>query len=147
VSDDYIAPALTAACHFNQLSTAQLLIKRGHISTQNLTEALSDACLYGHMRIVIWLISDVMTLSHTDRITWLLTAACARGDMRDIQQLATQVDRDVTRVMSQALRFACNNGREDVVKWLTSHTTADVSSLGVIYKPYGEMTSLMVACE
>jgi glycine cleavage system aminomethyltransferase T len=101
----------------------------------------------GHMRIVRWLISDVMTLSHADRIRWLLTAACARGDMRDIQQLATQVDSDVTRVMSQALRVACNNGRDDVVKWLTSHTTADVSSLGVIHKQYGEMTSLMVACE
>jgi hypothetical protein len=121
--------------------------RHGHINTQNLTEALLDACVNGYMRIVIWLISDVMTLSHTDRITWLLTAACACGDMRDIQQLAIQVDRDVTRVMSQALRVACFNGREDVVKWLTSHTTADVSSLGVVYKQDGEMTSLMVACE
>jgi hypothetical protein len=86
------------------------------------------------MRIVKWLISDVMTLSHTDRIRWLLITACARGDMSDIQQLATQVDSDVTRVMSQALRVACYNGRDDVVKWLTSHTTADVSSRGVIHE-------------
>jgi hypothetical protein len=99
------------------------------------------------MRIVKWLISDVMTLSHTDRITWLLIAACARGDMSDIQQLATQVDSDVTRVMSQALRVACYNGRDDVVKWLTSHTTADVSSRGVILSVDGEVTSLMVACD
>jgi hypothetical protein len=147
VSDDDIATALSAACQFNQLSTAQLLVRHGHINTQHLTKALLDACRNGHMRIVKWLISDVMTLSHTDRIKWLLIAACARGDMSDIQQLATQVDSDVTRVMSQALRVACDNGRDDVVKWLTSHTTADVSSLGVIYDTDGEVTSLMVACD
>jgi hypothetical protein len=73
-----------------------------------------------------------MTLSHADRIRWLLFTECARGDMRDIQQLAALVDSDVTRVMSQALRVACDNGRDDVVKWLTSHTTADVSSFDVV---------------
>jgi hypothetical protein len=99
------------------------------------------------MRIVKWLISDVMTLSHTDRITWLLIAACARGDMSDIQQLATQVDSDVTRVMSQALRVACYRGRDDVVKWLTSHTTADVRSFGLMPTVRGEVTSLMAACD
>jgi hypothetical protein len=53
----------------------------------------------------------------------------------------------VTRVMSQALRVACHNGRDDVVKWLMSHTTADVSSRGVIREPDGEVTSLMTACD
>jgi ankyrin repeat protein len=100
------------------------------------------------VRIVTWLTSDVMQLSQSDRIKWLLlTTACARGDLSDIKQLATQVDSDVTRVMSQALRVACYNGRDDVVKWLMSHTTADVNSRGVIDKQVdGEVTSLMVAC-
>jgi hypothetical protein len=65
--------------------------------------------------------------------------------MSDMKQLATQVDSDVTRVMSQALRVACHCGRDDVVKWLTSHTTADANSRGVIIQQvYGEVTSLMV---
>jgi hypothetical protein len=147
VSDEYVARALSAACQYNQLSTAQLLVRHGHISTKDLTKALSHACKIGHMRIVRWLISDVMTLSHTDRIRWLLVTACARGDMSDIQRLATQVDSDVTRVMSQALRVACYRGRDDVVKWLTSHTTAAVSGLGLVHETNGEVTSLMVACE
>jgi hypothetical protein len=67
--------------------------------------------------------------------------------LSDIQQLATRVHSDVTSVMSQALRVACYNGRHDVVKWLTSHTTADVSSAAVIYIEDGEMTSLMAACD
>jgi hypothetical protein len=33
------------------------------------------------------------------------------------------------------------------VKWLTSHTTADVSSVAVITNEDGEMTSLMAACD
>jgi hypothetical protein len=97
------------------------------------------------MHIVKWLISDVMKLSHTDRITWLFIAAFARGDMKDVEQLATQVDSDVTRVMNQALRVACYIGKDDVVKWLVLHTTADVSSRGVIHDVDGEVTSLMVA--
>jgi hypothetical protein len=93
----------------NQQSTAQLLLRHGHINTHNLTKALLAACVYGHMRIVTWLISDVMQLSQSDRIKWLLTTACARGDLSVVKQLATQVDSDVTRVMSQALRVACYN--------------------------------------
>jgi hypothetical protein len=69
------------------------------------------------------------------------------GDLSVVKQLATQVDSDVTRVMSQALRVACYNGRDDVVKWLMSHTTVDVSSRGVIRSINGEVTSLMVACD
>jgi hypothetical protein len=84
------------------------------------------------MRIVTWLTSDVMQLSQSDRIKWLLITACAHGDLSVVKQLATQVVSDVTRVMSQALRVACYNGRDDVVKWLMSHTTADANSRGVI---------------
>jgi ankyrin repeat protein len=146
MSDNAISAALKAACRYNQQSTAQLLLRHGHINTHDLTDALLAACVYGHMRIVTWLISDVMQLSQSDRIKWLLTTACARGDLSVVKQLATRVDSDVTRVMSQALRVACYNGRDDVVKWLMSHTTVDVSSRGVIDEIHGEVTSLMVAC-
>jgi hypothetical protein len=87
-----------------------------------------------------------MHLSYTDCIRWTFVTACVRGDVSDIQQLVTRVHSDVTSVMSQALRVACYNGRHDVVKWLTSHTTADVSNAAVIDTEYGEMTSLMAAC-
>jgi ankyrin repeat protein len=68
-------------------------------------------------------------------------------NVSNIQQLATRVHSDVTSVMSQALRVACYKGRHDVIKWLTSHTTADVSSAAVIRTTDGEMTSLMAACK
>jgi ankyrin repeat protein len=146
VPEGAISVALYTACRYNQQSTAQLLIRHGHINTHDLTDALLAACVFGHMRIVVWLISDVMQLSHSDRIKWLLTTSCARGDLSAIKQLATRVDSDVTLV-SQALRVACYNGRDDVVKWLMTHTTADVNSLGVINDVRGEVTSLMVACD
>jgi ankyrin repeat protein len=146
VSDGDIPFALLAACMFNQKSTAQLLIRHGHINTHDKTEALFAACIHGHTRIVTWLASDVMQLSQSDRIKWLLTTACARGDISDMKQLATQVDSDVTRVMSQALRVACHCGRNDIVKWLTSHTTGKARDRGVFYTMDGEVTSLMVAC-
>jgi hypothetical protein len=43
VSDDDIATALSQHVS-NQLSTAQLLVRHGHLNTQHLTKALSDAC-------------------------------------------------------------------------------------------------------
>jgi ankyrin repeat protein len=148
VDDGHAAMALTTACQSNQLSTAQLLVRRRHIDTHDLTRALSHACVFGHKRIAVWLMSDVIRLSQADRIAWLLTVQCARGDMSDIRQLAARVDTDVTRVMSQALTVACHNGRGDVVEWLTSHTTADVSSFGVINAAVdGKVTALMVACD
>jgi hypothetical protein len=131
VSDNAISLALGAACKSNQQSTAQLLVRRSHINTHSLTNALLAACRNGHTRIVTWLISDVMQLSHSDRIKWLLITACSCGDLSVVKQLTTRVDSDVTRVMSQALRVACFNGRDDVVKWLMSRTTVDVSSRGV----------------
>jgi ankyrin repeat protein len=72
VSDGDIPFALLAACMFNQKSTAQLLIRHGHINTHDKTEALFAACIHGHTRIVTWLTSDVMQLSQSDRIKWLL---------------------------------------------------------------------------
>lgn len=41
VPDDDIATALSIACHYNQLSTAQLLARHGHFSTEDLTETLT----------------------------------------------------------------------------------------------------------
>jgi ankyrin repeat protein len=142
-----VSVALYAACSNNQQSTAQLLVRHGHINTHDLAEALLRACVNGHMCIVTWLTSDVMQLSQSDRIKWMLFTASARGNMSDIKQLVTQVDSDATHVMSQALRVACLCGRDDVVKWLTSHTIADVSNRGVVQKYDGEVTSLMVACD
>jgi hypothetical protein len=139
--------AFTTACQFNHMSIAKRVIQHCSIHTHTLTEALLDASVRGHVHIVEWLISDVMHLSYTDRIRWTFVTACVRGDVSDIQQLATRVHSDVTSVMSQALRVACYNGRHDVVKWLTSHTTADVSSAAVIFTGDGEMTSLMAACD
>jgi hypothetical protein len=138
--------AFTFACDFNRLSIAKRVIQHCSIQTHTLTEALLKASRRGHVHIVEWLISDVMHLSYIDRIRWTFVTACVRGDVSDIQQLATRVHSDVTSVMSQALRVACYNGRHDVVKWLTSHTTADVSNAAVIDTAYGEMTSLMAAC-
>jgi hypothetical protein len=111
------------------------------------TEALLKASRKGFLLIVGWLISDVMHLSHTDRIRWTFVTACVSGKLSDIQQLATRVHSDVKKVMSQALIVACCNGRHDVVKWLTSHTTADVSRTAVIHTEHGEVTSLMAACD
>jgi hypothetical protein len=122
--------AFTTACDRNRLSIAKRVIQHCSIQTHTLTEALLNASVSGHVHIVEWLISDVMHLSYTDRIRWTFVTACVCGDVSDIQQLATRVHSDVTSVMSQALRVACYNGRHDVVKWLTSHTTADVSSAG-----------------
>jgi ankyrin repeat protein len=87
-----------------------------------------------------------MQLSQSDRIKWLLSTARACGDIRVVKQLATQVDSDVTLTVSQALRVACFSGKDDVVKWLMSHTTANFSSCGFISDVLGEMTSLMAAC-
>jgi hypothetical protein len=138
--------ALITACQFNRLTIVKSVIQRCFIQKSTLTQALLEAKVRGHVRVVNWLISDVMHLSDTDRIRWTFVTACVRGDVSDIQQLATRVHSDVTSVMSQALKVACYNGRHDVVKWLTSHTTADVSSVGVIRIYDGEMTSLMAAC-
>ena len=139
--------AFTTACECNRLSIAKRVIQHCSIQTHTLTDALLHASVRGHVHIVEWLISDVMHLSYTDRIRWTFVTACVRGDVSDIQQLATRVHSDVTSVMSQALRVACYSGRQDVVKWLTSHTTADVSSAAEIRPVDGEMTSLMAACE
>jgi ankyrin repeat protein len=139
--------AFTTACDRNRLSIAKRVIQHCSIHTHTLTEALLDASMSGCVDIVEWLISNVMHLSYTDRIRLTFLAACVCGDVSDIQQLATRVHSDVTSVMSQALRVACNSSRHDVVKWLTSHTTADVSNAVVIYPAVGEMTSLMVACD
>jgi ankyrin repeat protein len=138
--------AFRTACEFNQMSIAKRLLRHCSIHTHTLTEALLKASRSGFVHIVEWLVSDVMHLSYTDRIRWTFVTACVRGDLSDIQQLATRIHSDKTDVMSQALRVACDNGRQDVVKWLTSHTTADVSSAAVIYIQTGKMTSVMAAC-
>jgi hypothetical protein len=138
--------AFTVACQFNHMTIAKRVIQHCSVHTHALSEALLHASRRGVVDIVEWLTSDVMHLSHTDRIRWTFVTACVRGDVSDIQQLATRVHSDMTSVMSQALRVACYNGRHDVVKWLTSQTTADVSSAAVIYTVDGKMTSLMAAC-
>jgi ankyrin repeat protein len=145
--EEAISLALYIACSYNQQSTAILLVRHGHINIQNVNKALLAACVHSHMNIVEWLISDVLKLSQSDRIKWLLSTACAQGDISDIKQLAAQVDSDVTRATSQALRVACDSGRDDVAKWLMSHTAANGSSCGVLLDADGEMTSLMVACD
>jgi hypothetical protein len=129
------------------MSIAKRVIQHCSIHTHTLTRALLEASRYGYVDIVKWLISDMMHLPYTDRIRWTFVTACVSGDVSDIQQLATRVHSDVTSVMSQALIVASDKGRHDVVKWLTSHTTADVSSAAVIYSTDGEMTSLMAACD
>jgi ankyrin repeat protein len=139
--------AFTTACHFNRLSVTKRVIQHCSIHTHTLTQALLNASMKGDVDIVEWLISDVMHLSHTDRIRWTFVTACVRGDVSVIRQQATRVHSDMTSVMSQALTVACFNGRDDVVKWLTSHTTADVSSTAVIRTFDGEVTSLMAACD
>jgi ankyrin repeat protein len=147
IDEQLMDMALKTACEFNQLSIAKRVIKHCSKHTHTLTEALLKASVRGHVHIVEWLISDVMHhLSHTDRIRWTFVTACVRGDLSDIQQLAKRVHSDVTSVMNHALRVACYNGRHDVVKWLTSHTTADVSSAGVLKTNNRTMTSLMAAC-
>jgi ankyrin repeat protein len=138
--------AFTTACDRNRMSIAKLVIQHCSLHTHTLTEALLSASVRGNVHIVEWLISDVMHLSYTDCIRWTFVTVCVCGDVSDIQQLATRVHSDVTSVMSQALRVASYNGRHDVVKWLTSHTTADVSSAAVTRTEDGEMTSLMAAC-
>jgi hypothetical protein len=142
----FIDNAFTTACRFHQLSIAKRVIQHCSMQANTLTTALLGASVSGAVPIVKWLVSDVMHLSHTDRIRWTFVSACGFGKLGDIQQLATRVHSDVTSVMSQALRVACFNGRHDIVKWLTSHTTADVSSSEVIETENGEMTSLMTAC-
>jgi hypothetical protein len=144
--EDVTGFAFATACDFNRLSIAKRVIQRCSLQTHTLTEALLNASRKGYVHIVEWLISDVMHLSYTDRIRWTFVTACVRGDVSDIQQLATRVHSDVTSVMSQALRVMCYSGRHDIVKWLTSHTTADISSAAVIKLENGEMTSLMAAC-
>jgi ankyrin repeat protein len=138
--------AFTTACSYNRMSIAKRVIQHCSIHTHTLTIALLHASARGYIHIVKWLISDVMHYSYTDRIRWTFATACVSGKLSDIQQLATRVHSDVTSVMSQALTVACGSGRHDVVKWLTSHTTADVSSAAVIFTTDGEMTSLMAAC-
>jgi hypothetical protein len=139
--------AFTTACDNNQLSIAKRVIQHCSIHTHTLTDALLEASRSGNVNTVEWLISDVMHLSYTDHIRWTFVTACARGDVSDIQQLVTRVHSDVTSVMSQALRVASYKGRHNVVRWLTSHTTADVSCAAVIHTIDGEMTSLMAACD
>jgi hypothetical protein len=139
--------ALTTACNHNRLLIAKRVIQHCYKDTSTLTEALIGASMKGYVHIVNWLISDVMHLSYTDRIRWKFVTACVCLDVRVIKQLARRVRSDVTSVMSQALRVTCLNGRQDVVKWLTSHTTADVSSAAVIHPEDGEITSLMAACD
>ncbi len=58
-----VVTALTTACTYNQLSTAQLLLRCRHINHGDLLEALLGASLYGHKRIIVWLISDVIRMS------------------------------------------------------------------------------------
>jgi hypothetical protein len=91
-----ILSALYQACTFDRQSTAQLLVQHCPINLHNMSEGLLRACVNGHMRIVTWLMSDVMQLSQSDRIKWLLITACARGDMSVVKQLVTLVDSDMT---------------------------------------------------
>jgi hypothetical protein len=48
VSEDLFSRSSISSMFSNQLSTAQLLVRHGHINTQHLNQALSDACVNGH---------------------------------------------------------------------------------------------------
>jgi hypothetical protein len=146
LSDEHLAPALRMACtRADGISVAQLIVRRCRVSTQHLHDALIDCCTEGHAAIMQWLLSEIQ-LSHDERVTWRLATASACGDINTVRLLAAQVERDHTNVMSHALRTASYNGRVDVVDWLMTHTTADVSLCGEINTARGTMTSLAVAC-
>jgi hypothetical protein len=146
LSDEYLAWALSWACtSVHGISVAQLIVRRRHVSTQLLRDALTDCCTEGPATIMQWLLSEIQ-LSHGERVTWRLATASACGDINTVRLLAVQVERDHTNVMSHALRTASYRGRGDVVGWLMTHTTADVSLCGEITTARGTMTSLAAAC-
>jgi hypothetical protein len=143
--DEALAQALNLANISDGIAVAQLIVRRCHVTTQHLHDALVNCCTAGHTAIMQWLLS-VIQLSHDERVRWRLATASARGDINIVRLLAAQVERDHTSVMSHALRTASYNGRVDVVDWLMTHTTADVSLCGEVDLVRGTMTSLTVAC-
>jgi ankyrin repeat protein len=145
VSHNIIGYAFPVACSHGHLSTAKLLLRQGLVNHKILAEALSSAALYGRRQIVTWLAISVMNLSSNNYIKNQLITACANGDIINIKHLSAHVDWDSAK--NQALRVACHNGEHDVIEWLTSHTTADVSNAGVVRPLDGRVTSLMAACD
>jgi hypothetical protein len=113
-----------------------------------LQAAMTDTCLAGHVAAVQWL-ADVMKLSQADVTRWLLATASARGDLDTVKRLAGELrstfksSLQLKSILEQALRLAAYNGQHHVIRWLTSHTTVDVTRRGVISMlEDGEMTPL-----
>jgi hypothetical protein len=146
LSDEYLAQALKWACSTaGGISVAQLIVRRCRVTTQLLHDALIDCCTEGHTALMQWLLSEIQ-LSHDERVRWRLASASARGDINTVRLLAAHVERDHTNVMRHLLKTASYAGRVDVVDWLMTYTTADVSLCGEIDTSSGAMTSLAVAC-
>jgi hypothetical protein len=146
LSDERLAAALRLACtRAEDISAAQLIVRRCRVTTQHLYDALIYSCTEGNTAVMRWLLSEIQ-LSHDERVRWRLASASACGDINTVRLLAAHVERDHTSVMSRALRSASYTGRVDVVDWLMTHTTADVSLCAEINTVYGAMTSLAATC-
>ncbi len=77
----------------------------------------------------------------------VIVTASARGDLSNVKLLAAETGTHSTDVMSQALTLACNNGRNDVVDWLMTYTTADLRILvDVVTTLSVKLTSLAATC-
>jgi hypothetical protein len=137
--------ALAFACYSGHLSVAQLIVNRNRPSAQHLYTALTNACTFGHVEMVTWLLGE-MELSHSDTMRWMLATVSAIGDIDTVTLLAAQAGVTSTEAMSQALGVACYNGKAKVVDWLMMYTTADVSLCGELGVEIGLVTSLTAAC-
>jgi ankyrin repeat protein len=147
VSTDDLAYGLHAACYYGHLSVVQLIVSTlGHrCNSQLLDVCLHLAASRCRTEVVNWL----LPLTHptdADYMRWNLVQASARGDLTRVTQLVNTIGRDVTDEISHTLWTACYWGRVEIVDWLMTHTSADVSYSRVIENYVGSMTSLAVAC-
>jgi hypothetical protein len=146
VSIDGLAETLTAACCYNQLTLAIIVVERYRsvLNFQHLYNALLDASSDGNSEVVQLLLGE-MKLTHDDSATWLLATASARGDIDTVKLLTAQTASQAIHDTSHALGCACYNGRGDVVDWLMTHTASSVSKVSDLGTG-GTMTSLNAAC-
>lgn len=99
----------------------------------------------GRVYVIKWL-CDVLNISSPGRISWQLAAACSRGDLTAAMQLVETAGLNASDVVSHALKFACHNSRDNVIRWLMALPTIDLSLCAVEKALDGESTLLIWAC-
>ena len=152
---DHIAMAFRAACGNGYLETAKLLVgynEGNHYAAINIdtnsqvvaTSALVNASTWGRTAVVKWLV-ELMKLPTYAVQRWFLVTASGRGELEVVKVFVTNVGADDADAMSDALRIASFNGREEVLDWLLANTKASVGLPGLVWSWYGQMTALNAA--